>query len=390
MKTSVCIIGGGPSGLMLSQLLHLKGIDTVVLERQSREYVLRRIRAGVLEHGFAELMREAQCGERMDREGEIHDGFIIAHNGKQRRVDLHKYSHGSSVVVYGQTELTRDLYEARDRMNGIVIHHAEDVQLHDLLSANPHVTYRIGDEVRRIDCDYIIGADGFHGVSRKSIPQTVLKEYEKVYPFGWLGVLSRTKPVSPELVYAKHDRGFALCSLRSQVLSRYYIQVPLTDNIEDWPDDKFWDELKRRLPEDIAARLITGPSIEKSIAPLRSYVAEPMRYGSLFLAGDAAHIVPPTGARGLNSAASDIYYLYHALLAHYQNNDNTGLDTYSEKALARVWKAQRFSWWMTTMLHTFPESNFYDQKLQQTDLEYLFSSEMAQGALAENYVGLPF
>jgi len=390
VKTSVCIIGGGPSGLMLSQLLHLKGIDTVVLERQSREYVLRRIRAGVLEHGFAALMREAQCGERMDREGEIHDGFVIAHNGKQRRVDLHKYSHGSSVVVYGQTELTRDLYEARDRMNGIVIHHAEDVQLHDLLSANPHVTYRIGDEARRIDCDYIIGADGFHGVSRKSIPKTVLKEYEKVYPFGWLGVLSRTKPVSPELVYAKHERGFALCSLRSQVLSRYYIQVPLSDNIEDWPDDKFWDELKRRLPEDIAARLITGPSIEKSIAPLRSYVAEPMRYGSLFLAGDAAHIVPPTGARGLNSAASDIYYLYHALLAHYQNNDNTGLDTYSEKALARVWKAQRFSWWMTTMLHTFPESNFYDQKLQQTDLEYLFSSEMAQGALAENYVGLPF
>lgn len=390
MKTSVCIIGGGPSGLMLSQLLHLKGIDTVVLERQSREYVLRRIRAGVLEHGFAALMREAQCGERMDREGEIHDGFVIAHNGKQRRVDLHKYSHGSSVVVYGQTELTRDLYEARDRMNGIVIHNVEDVQLHDLLSANPHVTYRTGDEVARIDCDYIIGADGFHGVSRKSIPKTVLKEYEKVYPFGWLGVLSRTRPVSPELVYAKHDRGFALCSLRSQVLSRYYIQVPLTDNIDDWPDDKFWDELKRRLPEEIAARLVTGPSIEKSIAPLRSYVAEPMRYGSLFLAGDAAHIVPPTGARGLNSAASDIYYLYHGLLAHYQNNDNTGLDTYSEKALARVWKAQRFSWWMTTMLHTFPESNFYDQKLQQTDLEYLFSSEMAQGALAENYVGLPF
>lgn len=390
MRTSVCIIGGGPSGLMLSQLLHLKGIDTIVLERQSREYVLRRIRAGVLEHGFAELMREARCGERMDREGEIHDGFIIAHNGTQRRVDLHKYSHGSSVVVYGQTELTRDLYEARDRMNGIVIHNAEDVQLHDLLSTNPHLTYRIGDEVTRIDCDYIIGADGFHGVSRKSIPQTVLKEYEKVYPFGWLGVLSRTKPVSPELIYAKHDRGFALCSLRSQVLSRYYIQVPLSDKVEDWSDDKFWDELKRRLPEEIAASLITGPSIEKSIAPLRSYVAEPMRYGSLFLAGDAAHIVPPTGARGLNSAASDIYYLYHALLAHYQDNDNTGLDTYSEKALARVWKAQRFSWWMTTMLHTFPDSNFYDQKLQQTDLEYLFSSEMAQGALVENYVGLPF
>ena len=390
MKTQVCIIGGGPSGLMLSQLLHLKGIDTVVLERQSREYVLGRIRAGVLEHGFAALMREAQCGERMDKEGEIHDGFIIAHDGQMDRVDLHKYSGGSSVVVYGQTELTRDLYEARDRMKGVVIHNAEDVQPHDLKSANPYVTYRSGDEVVRIDCDFVIGADGFHGVSRKSIPRDVLKEYEKVYPFGWLGVLSRTKPVSPELIYAKHERGFALCSLRSQVLSRYYIQVPLTDNVEDWSDEAFWAELKRRLPAEVAAQLITGPSIEKSIAPLRSFVAEPMRYGNLFLAGDAAHIVPPTGARGLNSAASDIYYLYHAMVAHYKNGDSTGLDKYSEKALARVWKAQRFSWWMTTMLHTFPESLAYDQKLQDTDLAYLFSSEKALGSLAENYVGLPF
>ena len=390
MKTQVCIIGGGPSGLMLSQLLHLKGIATVVLERQSREYVLGRIRAGVLEHGFAALMREAQCGERMDREGEIHDGFIIAHDGQMDRVDLHKYSGGSSVVVYGQTELTRDLYEARDRMKGVVIHNAEDVQPHDLKSVNPYVTYRSGDEVVRIDCDFVIGADGFHGVSRKSIPRDVLKEYEKVYPFGWLGVLSRTKPVSPELIYAKHERGFALCSLRSQVLSRYYIQVPLTDTVEDWSDEAFWTELKRRLPAEVAAQLITGPSIEKSIAPLRSFVAEPMRYGNLFLAGDAAHIVPPTGARGLNSAASDIYYLYHAMVAHYQNGDSTGLDKYSEKALARVWKAQRFSWWMTTMLHTFPESLAYDQKLQDTDLAYLFSSEKALGSLAENYVGLPF
>ena len=390
MKTQVCIIGGGPSGLMLSQLLHLKGIDTIVLERQSREYVLGRIRAGVLEHGFAALMREAQCGERMDKEGEIHDGFIIAHDGQMDRVDLHKYSGGSSVVVYGQTELTRDLYEARDRMKGVVIHNAEDVQPHDLKSANPYVTYRNGDEVVRIDCDFVIGADGFHGVSRKSIPRDVLKEYEKVYPFGWLGVLSRTQPVSPELIYAKHERGFALCSLRSQVLSRYYIQVPLTDNVEDWSDEAFWAELKRRLPAEVAAQLITGSSIEKSIAPLRSFVAEPMRYGNLFLAGDAAHIVPPTGARGLNSAASDIYYLYHAMVAHYKDGDSTGLDKYSEKALARVWKAQRFSWWMTTMLHTFPESLAYDQKLQDTDLAYLFSSEKALGSLAENYVGLPF
>ncbi len=390
MKTQVCIIGGGPSGLLLSQLLHLKGIDTIVLERQSREYVLSRIRAGVLEHGFAKLMREAQCGERMDREGEIHDGFLIAHDGQLDRVDLHKHSGGSSVVVYGQTELTRDLYEARDRMKGVVIHNAEDVKPHDLTSATPYVTYRNGDDVVRIDCDFVIGADGFHGVSRKSIPANVLKEYEKVYPFGWLGVLSRTKPVSPELVYAKHERGFALCSLRSQVLSRYYIQVPLSDSVEDWSDEAFWDELKRRLPADIAEKLVTGPSIEKSIAPLRSFVAEPMRYGNLFLAGDAAHIVPPTGARGLNSAASDIHYLYHAMVAHYQQGDSSGLDNYSAKALARVWKAQRFSWWMTTMLHTFPEGIAYDQKLQQTDLDYLFSSEVAQQSLAENYVGLPF
>ncbi|MEQ1658183.1 MAG: 4-hydroxybenzoate 3-monooxygenase [Hylemonella sp.] len=390
MRTQVAIIGGGPSGLMLSQLLHLKGIDTVVLERQSREYVLSRIRAGVLEHGFAKLMREAQCGERMDREGEIHDGFHISDNGTMRRVDLHKYSGGSSVVVYGQTELTRDLYEARDRMKGVVIHHAEDVQPHELKSDKPYVTYRQGDEVVRIDCDYIIGADGFHGVSRKSIPRDVLKEYEKVYPFGWLGVLSRTKPVSPELIYAKHDRGFALCSLRSQVLSRYYIQVPLSDTVEDWSDEAFWAELKRRLPADVAESLVTGPSIEKSIAPLRSFVAEPMRYGNLFLAGDAAHIVPPTGARGLNSAASDIYYLYHAMVAHYKNGDDSGLENYSAKALARIWKAQRFSWWMTTMLHTFPDSLAYDQKLAQTELDYLFSSEKALGSLAENYVGLPF
>ncbi|MFO1267698.1 MAG: 4-hydroxybenzoate 3-monooxygenase [Rubrivivax sp.] len=390
MKTRVCIIGGGPSGLLLSQLLHLKGIDNVVLEKHSREYVLARIRAGVLEHGFAKLMREAQCGERMDREGEIHEGFFIANEGKLNRVDLHKYSGGSSVIVYGQTELTRDLYEARERMKGAVIHNAEDVQPHDLTSATPAVTYRAGDDIVRIDCDFVIGADGFHGVSRKSIPKTVLKEYEKVYPAGWLGVLSRTKPVSPELIYARHERGFALCSLRSQVLSRYYIQVPLTDTVEGWSDEAFWAELKRRLPAEVGARMQTGPSIEKSIAPLRSFVAEPMRYGNLFLAGDAAHIVPPTGARGLNSAASDIYYLYHAMVAHYQRGDSSGLEGYSAKALARVWKAQRFSWWMTMMLHTFPGSIEYDRKLQDTDLAYLFSSEAAMSSLAENYVGLPF
>jgi p-hydroxybenzoate 3-monooxygenase len=390
MKTQVCIIGGGPSGLLLSQLLHLQGVDNIVLEKHSREHVLSRIRAGVLEHGFAALMREAQCGERMDKEGEIHKGFFIAHDGRLDHVDLFRYSGGNSVIVYGQTELTRDLYDARARMNGNVVHHAEDVALHDLKSDAPYVTYRDGDKIVRVDCEYVIGADGFHGVSRKSIPKDVLREYERVYPFGWLGVLSRTKPVSPELIYAKHDRGFALCSLRSQVLSRYYIQVPLSDSVEDWSDEAFWEELKNRLPAEVSAKLVTGPSIEKSIAPLRSFVAEPMSYGRLFLAGDAAHIVPPTGARGLNSAASDIYYLYHAMIAHYKKNDDSGLQNYSQKALARVWKAQRFSWWMTMMLHRFPGNIAYDDKLQDTDLAYLFSSEKALGSLAENYVGLPF
>ncbi|WP_323037754.1 4-hydroxybenzoate 3-monooxygenase [Pararhodobacter sp.] len=391
MKTQVCIIGGGPSGLMLSQLLHLKGIETIVLERQSREYVLGRIRAGVLERGFVELMREAQCGERMDAEGEIHHGFYISDNGTMRLVDLEKHTGGSSVVVYGQTELTRDLYEARDKMNGKVIHNVEDVALHNLNEATPpYVTYRSGDDIVRIDCDFVIGADGFHGPSRKAIPKDVLREYEKVYPFGWLGVLSRTKPVNPELIYASSDRGFALCSLRSQVLSRYYIQVPLTDQVEDWSDDAFWDELKTRLPDDVAARLETGPSIEKSIAPLRSFVAEPMRYGNLFLAGDAAHIVPPTGAKGLNTAASDIYYLYHGMLDHYLKGDGSGLESYSEKALARVWKAQRFSWWMTSLLHTFPDTTAFDQKLRSAEIGYLFSSDAALSSAAENYVGLPF
>jgi p-hydroxybenzoate 3-monooxygenase len=390
MKVQVCIIGGGPSGLLLSQLLHLQGIDTIVLEKSSREHVLSRIRAGVLEHGFAKLMREAQCGDRMDREGEIHKGFYIAHDGVLDQVDLFKYSGGNSVVVYGQTEITRDLYEARDRVGGKVVHNAEDVTPHDIASNQPYVTYREGDKTIRVDCDYVIGADGFHGVSRKSIPKDKLREYERVYPFGWLGVLSRTTPVSPELIYSKHERGFALCSLRSQVLSRYYIQVPLTDSTGDWSDDAFWAELKLRLPTDVANRLITGPSIEKSIAPLRSFVAEPMRHGRLFLAGDAAHIVPPTGARGLNSAASDIYYLYHAMLDHYKKGDDAGLDGYSQRALARVWKAQRFSWWMTMLLHRFPDRLAYEDRLQDTDIAYLFSSEAALRSLAENYVGLPF
>ena len=390
MKTQVGIIGGGPSGLLLAQLLGLQGIATVVLERQSREYVLGRIRAGVLEHGFAQLMRLAQVSSRMDREGEVHDGFFISHGNLKQRVDLTALTGGKSVTVYGQTELTRDLYEGRDKLGGSVIHNAEDVKPHDLETARPYLTYRRGDEVERVNCDYIVGCDGYHGVSRKSIPKDKITEFERVYPFGWLGVLSRTKPVSPELIYARHERGFALCSLRSQTLSRYYVQVPLTDNVDAWSDDMFWDELKRRLPVDVAAALVTGPSIEKSIAPLRSFVAEPMRYGNLFLAGDAAHIVPPTGAKGLNTAGSDIHYLYHALLDHYQKHDDQGLENYSAKALARVWKGQRFSWWMTTLLHRFPDSSAFERRLQETDLAYLFSSQTALASLAENYVGLPY
>lgn len=389
MKVQVCIVGGGPSGLLLSQLLHLQGIDTVVLEKHSRDHVLARVRAGVLEHGFARLMREAQCGERMDHEGEIHNGFHIAHDGAMHHVDLKEHS-GNSVIVYGQTELTRDLYEARERHGGKVVHDAADVALHDLTTDKPFVTCHDGTQEIRIDCDYVVGADGFHGVSRRSIPKDRLREYEKVYPFGWLGVLSRTKPVSPELIYVKHARGFALCSLRSQVLSRYYIQVPLSDRPEDWPDDAFWTELKRRLPNAVADGLVTGPSIEKSIAPLRSYVTEPMQYGRLFLVGDAAHIFPPTGARGLNTAASDVHYLYEALVAHYRGADNSGLEGYSVKALARVWMAQRFSWWMTMLLHRFPDRTPYEDRLQEAELAYLMSSDTAMRSLAENYVGLPF
>lgn len=391
MRVQVCIIGGGPSGLLLSQLLHLQGIDTVVVEKYSREHVLSRIRAGVLEQGFGHLMREARCGERMDREGEVHHGIFIAHDGVRDRIDLLKYSGGGSVLVYGQTELTRDLYEARDRLGGKVIHNAGDeVTPHDLTTGAPFVTYRDDDRTIRIDCDYVIGADGFHGVSRRSIPKYVLREYERTYPFGWLGILSRTKPVAAEVMYCKHERGFALCSMRSQSLSRYYIQVPLDDQVEDWSDEAFWAELRHRLPPQAAAELITGPSIEKSIAPLRSYVAEPMRYGRLFLAGDAAHIFPPTGARGLNTAASDVHYLYHAMVDHYKKGDDAGLEHYSQRALARVWKAQRFSWWMTMMLHRFPKNISYDNRLQQTELEYLLSSEAAMRSMAENYVGLPF
>lgn len=388
MRTQVCIIGGGPSGLLLSQLLHLKGIDTVVLERRSRDYVLSRIRAGVLEWGGVDLLREARVGARMDSEGFVHEGIFLAAQNRGFRIDF-KELIGKQVMVYGQTEVTRDLYDARAQMDGVVIHGVDGVTLHGLDGGAPYVTYSLDGAEQRIDCDYVAGCDGFHGVSRKSIPASVLRQFERIYPFGWLGVLSQTPPVSEELIYANHARGFALCSMRRADLSRYYIQVPLDEPLEKWTDRAFWDELKRRIPEDAAERLITGASIEKSIAPLRSFVAEPMRWGRLFLVGDAAHIVPPTGAKGLNLAFSDVHYLYHGLVQHYAG-DNQGIDQYSARALARVWKSERFSWSMTTMLHRFPDQSTFDQRMQETELAYLESSTAAQTALAENYTGLPY
>ncbi len=389
-RTQVGIIGAGPSGLLLSQLLHLEGIDSVVLERQTRDYVLGRIRAGVLEQGLADMLRQVEVGERMDAEGEVHEGFDIAFGGGSLHIDLAGPTGGKTVMIYGQTEITRDLYEARDRMGGKVVHEAIDVTPHDIDGDAPYLTYSQNGAVHRLDCDFIAGCDGFHGVSRKSMPADVLTSYEKVYPFGWLGVLSETPPVGDELIYANHERGFALCSLRSRVLSRYYVQCPLDDDIAGWPDERFWDELKTRLPADVAARLVTGPSVEKSIAPLRSFVAEPLRHGRLFLAGDAAHIVPPTGAKGLNLAASDIFFLSRGLIAHYRNGDDGGLETYSEMALARVWKAERFSWSMTRLLHLFPEEGAFERKMQRAELDYLAGSEAARTSMAENYVGLPY
>ncbi|WP_422026736.1 4-hydroxybenzoate 3-monooxygenase [Roseovarius sp.] len=389
MRTQVAIIGGGPSGLLLGQLLLKHGIDTVVLERQTRDYVLARIRAGVLETGFARLMREAGTGARMDKEGIIHEGTGIAHEGGLFRIDFEKLT-GDHVIVYGQTEVTRDLYDARDAAGGTTYFECAGVTPHDLDTDTPHVTFQQGGRTIRLDCDFIAGCDGFHGPSRQAIPEAVRTEYEKTYPFGWLGILSETPPVDHELIYANSERGFALCSMRNANLSRYYIQCALSDRPEDWEDDAFWTELKRRLPEDAAEKLVTGPSIEKSIAPLRSFVCEPMRWGRLFLCGDAAHIVPPTGAKGLNTAASDVHYLYHGMVAHYRDGESEGLDRYSETALKRIWKTQRFSWSMTNLLHRFPEQSEFDLHVQAAELAFLAENEAAQRALAENYVGLPY
>lgn len=389
MRTQVAIIGGGPSGLLLSLLLHRRGIDSIVLERQTKDHVLSRIRAGLLEQGFLSLMEEAGVGERMRRDGILHDGVNIAFAGGMFQIDF-KARTGKQLMIYGQTEVTKDFYDARERLEMPTLFETRNVELHDLDGQNPHVTCDIDGAPKRIDCDFIAGCDGFHGVSRKSIPETVLKEYEKVYPFGWLGVLSETPPVNDELIYANSDRGFALCSMRNANLSRYYVQCPLSDDPQGWTDRAFWDELKRRIPPEAAERLVTGPSIEKSIAPLRSFVAEPMRWGRLFLCGDAAHIVPPTGAKGLNTAASDVHYLYNGLWQYYEDGDTEGIDRYSERALARAWKAERFSWWFSTLLHRFPDQSAFDSKMQVADLEFLRSNEAAQTAFAENYVGLPY
>lgn len=390
MKTQVVIIGGGPSGLLLSQLLDLAGIDSVVLERKSRDYVVSRIRAGVLEQGLTDLLRKAQVSTRMDAEGKIHDGFCLAFGGRTLRIDLKRLTGGKTVMVYGQTELTRDLYEARDALNGAILHEVEDVVLHDLTSASPSVSLVQAGESQRIECDFIAGCDGFHGISRTSIPAEMRTEYEKTFPFGWLGVLSRTRPVDHELIYARSPEGFALCSMRSDTLSRYYVQCPLSDRADNWSDDRFWNALSRRIPAHVAARLETGPSIEKSIAPLRSFISEPMRYGQLFLAGDSAHIVPPTGAKGLNLAASDIFYLSKALIDFYQFGSETGLLSYSQTALSRVWKASRFSWFMTELLHDFSQTDRFGDRMQDAQLDYLSGSEALQTSIAENYIGLPY
>jgi len=390
LTTRVAIIGAGPSGLLLGQLLARQGIDNVILERKSGEYVLGRIRAGVLEQGMVDLLREAGVSERMDVEGLPHDGFELAFDNRRVRVDLAGHTGGKRVMIYGQTEVTRDLMAAREAEGGISYYEADAVTPHDLETDAPYVTFTHAGESYRLDCAYVAGCDGYHGVSRRSIPEERLKTFERVYPFGWLGMLSDTPPVTDELIYARHDRGFALCSMRSESRSRYYVQVGLEEKVEDWSDERFWDELKRRLPDDVAAQLVTGPSLEKSIAPLRSFVVEPMQYGRLFLVGDAAHIVPPTGAKGLNLAASDVNTLYRLLLKVFQEGRTDLIERYSSTCLKRIWKAERFSWWMTSMLHRFSDEEDFEARMQLAELDYLTGSEAGLTTIAENYVGLPY
>jgi len=389
MRTQVAIIGAGPSGLLLGQLLHKAGIDAIVLERQTGDYVLGRIRAGILEQVTMDLLDEAGVGVRMHQEGIPHHGFDMLFGGQRHRIDMTALTGGKQVMVYGQTELTRDLMEARQAAGLPTVYEAGNVTVHDFDSDKPRVRFEKDGQTHEIACDFIAGCDGFHGVCRASVPRGAIQEFEKVYPFGWLGLLSDTPPVHEELIYANSSRGFSLCSMRSATRSRYYLQVPLSDRVEDWSDEAFWQELRLRLDPVAREKLVTGPSIEKSIAPLRSFVAEPMRFGRMFLAGDAAHIVPPTGAKGLNLAATDVKYLSNALIEHYQERSQAGIDHYSDRCLRRIWKGERFSWWFTNLMHRFPNDGDIGQKLQEAELEYLVGSQAASTVMAENYVGLP-
>ena len=389
MRTQVAIIGAGPSGLLLGQILSRAGISTLILERQSAEHVLGRIRAGVLEQGTIDLLEAAGVGQRLQRQGLVHGGFELLFKGARHRIDLQALTGGRQVMVYGQTELTRDLMEARAAAGQPSVYQASELSIHDFAGQQPRVRYVSQGRQHELACDFIAGCDGFHGVCRASVPRGAITEYEKVYPFGWLGLLADVPPVSPELIYANTERGFALCSMRSTSRARYYLQCPLTDTLSQWTDQAFWAELKNRLDPQAREQLVTGPAIEKGIAPLRSFVAEPMRFGRLFLAGDAAHIVPPTGAKGLNLAASDINYLSAALREFYQDSSSAGIDSYSGRCLRRVWRAERFSWWFTSLMHQFPEAGGFGQKLQEAELDYLVHSSAAATALAENYVGLP-
>jgi p-hydroxybenzoate 3-monooxygenase len=389
MRTQVAIIGGGPAGSLLACLLHERGVESVILELRTRDHVLSRIRAGVLEYGSGEVLRKAGLGGRMDTEGFIHKGVNLAFSDEMLRIDFEGLT-GKHVIIYGQTELQKDLYEAIDQAGIELIDEAENVVIDDIDTRSPHVTYQRDGKAHTVECDFVVGCDGVHGVSRDYIPASIQQTFERLYPFVWVGLLSATPPVNDELIYANSPEGFALCSMRNENLSRYYVQGSAHDRLEDWPDERFWPALKERLPRETAERLVTGPSMEKLITPLRSWVSEPLSFGRLLLAGDAAHIVPPTGAKGLNLAVSDVVYLVEAVTDFYESGSTTKLDGYSAAALSRVWKAVRFSWWMTSIMHRFPGvSDDFDRRLQRTELEYLFSSENAQRAMAENYVGLP-
>ena len=388
MKTDVAIIGAGPAGLMLAHLLRQAGIDVVVLERKSSDYVLSRIRAGVLEQVTVDLLDELDLGERMHKEGLPHEGFFLADGERLIHINMAELT-GRSVMVYGQTEVTRDLMNASAARGVEVVYEAEDVALHDIDNESPYVTYLKNGTEHRVDARFIAGCDGFHGPSRQAIPDTVGRAYERVYPFGWLGILADVPPCNDELIYANHENGFALASMRSKTRSRYYIQVPLDEKLSDWPDDRLWDELATRLGPDAASHITRGPALEKSIAPLRSYVFEPMRYGSLFLAGDSAHIVPPTGAKGLNLASSDVAYLSRAMIQYFKDGKSEGIDAYSQTALARVWKSERFSWTLTTLMHRFPDGGAFGRRMQVAELDYIAGSRAAQTSIAENYIGLP-